>query len=510
MRIAALLCLSLSGAFAQTPDERPRLDPEIASLLDAARAVEPEYTADILYRVLRSDRVPEQELRDELLEELFELGPRVKHPLRVRSVGPWADSSSGKLGMALDTGLDGLTIQCRAVQQLLASDPVRARALFERIVQPTIAPIACTATTIPSTAIYFDTLVVGDSKWFTPEEREKGVHQRFLLDRLHRIRSPLSLVAASKLLLDTDPTPEEFANLLGAYATAFAGLNPSHRETSVSAASLVGGLVRIIGTAREHEIPEQPLLEIVRGYFVERLSGEACPIGNESSVTMSRTQDALKSLVRLGTVGDAQMVAPFTEVETTPQDVLEGPQIEMFWTTPDEKALLEGARHLLFGGGREYLDVEARQTPEWQYEAHQFLLQVESWDRAAGFNPVVYFSTMVGMYQQLISLIPPGPLNEQALRSYLSFLSLSPMQSDDPVRFLWALQNLLDMSRERTAEDQELIDARRKRDVRWPPKPQGLTDSILGTARASSNAVVALYGSAEKILPLSHGRWSSR
>lgn len=84
------------------------------------------------------------------------------------------------------------------------------------------------------------------------------------------------------------------------------------------------------------------------------------------------------------------------------------------------------------------------------------------------------------------------------------------MQSQDSVRFLQALQDLLDMAREHSEEDQKTIDARRARGVRWPPKPVGLTDSILNAMRGSSNAILALYGAAEEPLPLHHSHWSAQ
>ncbi len=495
MRPALLLCLLGIAAFGQAPEEKPKLDPEIAALLDAARAVAPEYTADILLRVLASDRVPEPELRNELYEELFDLGSLVEHSMSLlavepRTKAPWRTPQSA----ALASGLDGLSIQCQAVRGALASDPQLARRLFERIVEPAPAPATCSDRTVPTPVIYYETAVEGFPHWFTPQEKERSIHLTFLLDRLQRISSPIELAAAADFLLDTNPTRSELEALIGAYTGALAQLSHSHREMTISAHSLAQALTKIVRAARESAIPEGPLLAGARRYFVDRMTGDVCAPGPDSQRDTHRVEQAIKSLIELGAVEDVQMFPPLKEREATPRKVLEPPEGDRFERSEGAASILAKARMLR----RDVARTDIGRESHLRQMADQLMLDLDSWEPSPGDDPYEHFHTKALSYTGIPFALPADPIKERAIRSSLAFLAVSPIQHKSPVHFLVCLREVLGVA---------LLAARQRSTIDQSSVPQDVEPAlVLAAMRRSSSAVMALYGTAESLIPELKGK----
>src|SRR5579862_737245 len=91
----------------QVQAQRPK---EVLGLVDQARALPPEFSADTLLRIAGSPLVTEPAWKRELIEEAFRTGSHAQLPFR-RRMGSYTDERSSHA--AWDHGLEALTLQTR-------------------------------------------------------------------------------------------------------------------------------------------------------------------------------------------------------------------------------------------------------------------------------------------------------------------------------------------------------------------------------------------------------------
>ena len=104
----------------------PKLPEPFRSISDLAGAAPPEFTADALLRIVESGKLADQNARRELIDHAFQLAASAKFPVRMVGVtGTTTDTASGSLNQAYDLKLDVLSLQSRAVRDMLPLDPAK-------------------------------------------------------------------------------------------------------------------------------------------------------------------------------------------------------------------------------------------------------------------------------------------------------------------------------------------------------------------------------------------------
>jgi hypothetical protein len=115
----------------------PKLPEPFRSIADLARGAPPEFTADALLRMVESGKLADQDARRALMEEAFQLAAAAKFPCECKGLpGTTTDTASGSLSQAYALKLDVLSLQSRAVRDMLPLDPAKARELFGQIARP--------------------------------------------------------------------------------------------------------------------------------------------------------------------------------------------------------------------------------------------------------------------------------------------------------------------------------------------------------------------------------------
>jgi hypothetical protein len=186
MRIAALLLvLPLLAA------EPPRLPEPFRSLADLAAAAPPELAADALLRMVESGKLADKNARRALIEQAFQLASEAKFPVRMQGLqGTTTDTASGSLSQAHSLKLDVLSLQSRAVRDMLPLDAAKSRELFSQIVKPTLAPLTCDDALDDEPSAYYDALTAVVNGAFTPQQRAKDLHFNLLMDAIGQAASP--------------------------------------------------------------------------------------------------------------------------------------------------------------------------------------------------------------------------------------------------------------------------------------------------------------------------------
>src|SRR5581483_4328848 len=214
--LAVLLQLSGTGS---TSLSHP---PEAAALIDRARSLPPEFSADILLRLAGSRLIRDRKWKQEVIEDAFVFGAHAQLPYLQHG----ESSSDTRSARAVsDNGLDTLTLQTRAVEAMLALDHQRAAAMFDEIALPRVPPLACTDVLIPDLSAYYRTATVVFERGFTKAQREKEEDVAFLDRIAGAVQSPPQVAPALKLILTAKLSDEQRLALAGRFAAALGQVN---------------------------------------------------------------------------------------------------------------------------------------------------------------------------------------------------------------------------------------------------------------------------------------------
>ena len=106
-------------------------------MVDLAHAAPPEFGADALLRLVESGKIVGRDAQRDLVEQAFGLAVSAKFPVRKRHLpGTTLDSRAGSLSQAYGMKLDALSLQSRAVSDMVRIDPAEARKLIQEIPPP--------------------------------------------------------------------------------------------------------------------------------------------------------------------------------------------------------------------------------------------------------------------------------------------------------------------------------------------------------------------------------------
>lgn len=189
MRLLALLLIP--GLFAA---ENKKLPEPYQTISDLASAAPPEFAGDALLRIAESGKLPDKNARMQLIEQASQLAVSAKFPVRMQGVqGTTTDTASGSLGQAYALKLDALSLQSRAVRDMLPLDPAKARELFRQIQSPMLTPLNCDSAMVYEPSDYYQALSAVVNGAFTAKEKAKEEDLNLLLEMLGLVTSPSQL-----------------------------------------------------------------------------------------------------------------------------------------------------------------------------------------------------------------------------------------------------------------------------------------------------------------------------
>jgi len=202
--IFAVLLASLVRAEAPRPAEPYR------SLVELAQAAPPEIASDAILRVVESGKIKDRDVLRDLIEQAFHLGGLAKFPVRMRGKpDAVTDTRTGSLSRAYDLKLDAVSLETRAVRDMLEVDKVKALELFREIPPLALAPSACEDALVYEVSDFYRTLLGIANAAFDEKQRAKQEHIAFVLDYLGQVTSPAQLQPFAGALQKITLTPEQ-------------------------------------------------------------------------------------------------------------------------------------------------------------------------------------------------------------------------------------------------------------------------------------------------------------
>jgi len=424
-----------AGALVIGQERRPRELP-LDTLITDARTLPPEFSADTLIRLAGLPQIANPK-KVELLDEAFERAhsARDEYRLSARPELP-DDSRQGAQRQAYATGLNRVSLQSRAVQQLAFIDPQRGRELFEWI-DLNVAAAACDGPLVPVVDDYYSALGYVARATFGSD---RSAALWFLEFHLWRAHLPTEMPAVARAMQRFQPKPEEAAYLENVLRVILQGSRPDARGFSNASLDIVQRLTDLQKAHRELNVGGFDVMASLRDYLTTQLTGPRCA----DSITEAMTGPAFNAAL---TVLDADYaVKPIDGASLRPSRVLAPARIDYYWQSPEARRLREEWLQLR---GRDKLPVKlsVRVTSEWRDQAEQLLTRIEQWTGNREPAPRDYLYQKSVLLTGLLELMPQSPVRSRALRALVEFLRHE--DNDRNLRSLWfaMLSRLLEMAR---------------------------------------------------------------
>jgi hypothetical protein len=405
----ALICTAM-------PAEIGKLPEPYQSLAELARGAPPEFTADALLRIIEQGRLADRDARRDLLEEAFRSAAAARFPVRMQGLpGTTGDTASGSLSRAYALKLDALSLESRAVRDMLPLDSANARKLFGEIARPMLTPLTCDDALFYDVSDFYQALSTVVNSTFTQKERAKDEHLTFLNDYLGQAASPLEVAPLAQVIQSVGGSAQQRQGLLARLGGLLESLQTDDRSFSASLPSL-----------NSLSLPEI------------QSSLEKCMQKNHACATD-------------GGQGDASNAAAAKKPST--------PKLDSYWQSATSQQLLEAGKKLRFDRNGAALNEADRSTPEWQQQVANYLNQLAGWTADQENSEADYYHEKCIVLTALIELVPPGPLSDKLLADYVDFISDSNLYQQSPAEWFMEPRALLDRLQPNTTMRAKILEA---------------------------------------------------
>ena len=396
MRLLGLVLLTAAFASAETP----KLAEPFQSLVDLSHAAPPEFGADALLRLVESGKIDDRDARRDLIQQAFSLAAAAKFPLRKRHLpGTTLDSRAGSLSQAYGMKLDALSLQSRAVSDMVRVDPAEARKLIQEIPPPVFEPLSCDDALFYDVSDFYQALSAVVNSAFNRQERAKEEHVNFLLGYIGQVASPAQLVPLAQTIQSAAVTAEQREVLWA----RFNALVPNLQADDRSFSALL--------------VEPQPGMDFIVNAIRQKSSG-------------CKTDTPAASTRRPGATpvtADGGVPQP-NQHDTTPK-------VEAYWQSAEAQRMMADGKKLRYGDGGRILTDAERSTPEWQQKLTDYLSALAAWDPDQEKSEADYYNEKCTVYIALVELIPPGPQRDKMLENFMDFIDASPLQQESPVEW---------------------------------------------------------------------------
>jgi hypothetical protein len=462
------LCAMLAaaaGALVIGQERRPRESP-IGTLIADARAVPAEFSADTLIRLAGFAQISTR-TKTELLDEAFQRAQRASDSYRLSARPELPDDSrQGAQRQAYATGLNRVSLQSRAAQQLAFIDPPHGRERFEWI-DLNVSASSCDTPLVPAVDDYYTALGYVARTTFGSD---RGAALWFLEFHLWRAHLPSEMPAVGRAMQRFQPKAEEATYLENVLRVILQGSRPDARGFSTASLDIVQRLADLQKAHKEMGVSGWDVMVSLRDYLTTQLKGPRCA----DSITEAMTAPAFNAAL---TVFDADYaVKPIDGASLRPSRMLGPARIDYYWQSPEARRLREEWIQLR-GQDRTPVALSIRVTSDWRDQAEHLLTGIEQWTGIREPAPGDYLYQKSVLLTSLLELMPQSPVRVKALRALIEFLRHE--DNDRNLRSLWfaMLSRLMEMAR----------GANR--------------DQILTALEESQHPVMSLYARLERRLP---------
>ena len=454
--VIVLLSIAFAAPAAEVKDPpRPKLPPEVQTIMGLAYASPPEIAADAFLRLAASGKIADREAKLRLIDQAFDMAASARDRFRRRHIaGAPADSRSGSIDRAARLGLDTLSLRVRAVRAMLELDQTKARELFSRMETPQPEARSCEDALVFDLTGFYGLLSDLASRTFSAGERKLEQHVGLVRPYVLSIASPVEVAPVARMVRTVNVTPRQRDLLVASFVAALQNVAADGRSFLETADSVTEEVVQLAEACGKDGLATDGLKSAFEKYM-ERQRGSAQCAGQ-------------------GAMLDAGAAAPSRAVK-----------LHGYWTSPEAQALLARGMKLRWGPTgvpNQMLTLEERKAAEWQTQLAEALNEMESWKPAPAESEADYFHQRCLFYVALVELTPPGVRRDNVIAAFLGFLSNSPIQRESPAE--WLARGAEILSRLRLSGDSD-------------------AERLLEAFASSGNPALALMARLERLAPQS-------
>ena len=246
------------------------------------------------------------------------------------------DTRSASLNQAYTLKLDVLSLESRAVRDMLPLDRSEARELFGQMPKPSLVPLTCDDSLAYQPLEFYEGLSAMVNGGFTPEEKAKDEHFKLLLDALGQVMSPSQLPPLAQAIESSSITPAQRQNLWARFNGLLADMQPDDRSFSASLPALFA--ISAPGIEPALEKYQQ------KNHGCETDSGSSSPHPS-SRAPSERFQNPSAPDTSSPDTSSSDPSSPASssgsqQRESQPTT----PKLELFWQSANAKQLLEGGK----------------------------------------------------------------------------------------------------------------------------------------------------------------------
>ena len=467
-------------ALAMWAADLPKLPPATMGLIDRARGLPPEFSADTLLALAASPLIAERVWKLQLIDEAFTSAAQAQLPYPYtchRTVDITACQEK------MDGGLSALGLRTRAIEAVLEVDPPKALDMFRQMAPPRVPPSSCQDVTTPYVSAYYVTAGKVVERGFSAKQRQKEEDLQLLETAVASMQSPEQVVPAMQMLAAVKLTSEQRKELLARFAVVLDSVYGNDRLYANGEWAIVPAVFPEVPEGRFRPRPFLPesgevamFLPALRAYIVRQLSGPRC---SDQIKAGALPPSAVKFNTLAAKLDPAALLyKPITEEEVKPLKDDGTFKYELPWQSQRAKDVLEAERWLNHGNrdlpdDKRFWTLEERSTEAWLTHYQDTMKLLAGWKEEEESSADTHYWLVAQAYAQMASLVPPGPERENAMGVFLNFVETRYAAVSSRNLWFTFVRDLL--RKARTAKD---------------PKERAW---ILDHLRRSANPVISLY-----------------
>jgi hypothetical protein len=468
---AVSVCGALSGQHPSAADvsrsklleQRRKQYPDLAKLIDLAQTLSPEFSADVLLRIVESGRLRDSIWKQEILDQAFQTAGLARETVR-RSVARnqndligldvVARSRAEMMTLGFDQRLDRLTLQVRAVREMVKLDRHKALDLFRAIAFPSLHQCSCEEALVDDVSEYYGTLAQLADSAFSPAERRLGKHVDLLGYKINGITSPVEVGPLAKALSSANLDGEELKLLAGSFASNLDRFSSDDRSFSAALPLADTEVQKLVETLRARGASPDRVISAYRVLLIQSFTGRRCAdnTGEHDPLTQ-----AIASFNR-ALASDNPILAPIVTANMKSGGVDGRADLGLFFSDAEFDRGFQHFMALLVGEGHDLLNEplsdDQKNSLEWRSQFDDFLHQIDEFKAGVGESEYRYFYRKATILTALLGTAPPGVDREKVVRQFVRFLNSSNFRAESMLGWYAQVERTATAVRELTSPEQ--------------------------------------------------------
>lgn len=426
---------------------------ELRNYVNEVMGLPAEFKADILLKLIENKKIISKVWGKELLEESFIIAKDAQNSYkRISVLNNEADSRSEYSSYAFDLKLDRVSLQLRAVKEMLQlNHKARAREMFSEIKISELTPVTCDEPTIYDLSEFYNTLNLLYQTAFSADERRKEEHLYFLISNIKNISSPAQITAIIQSIISLKLSETQLQMSLNTLSERLKEVPDDDRSFSKSFGANINSIYAIVNICKENHISPINLLNDYRLYLIKHLVASRC-YRNKVIIENEKKQVAVFNVLLLKysllKITDEQLI--LSKVQGKAKDY-----IYFRGQTKAQQIMREVSRlHWLPGTNTAIVDTD-KSKPQWGAQLNRIYNLIQEWQEKDEVSELDYFHQKAGIYRTLLQFVPDKSNREKIMKDYLIFLVNSPIQKEKRIDWFFQLNNMIKLLRHDSPPDRQ-------------------------------------------------------